>query len=118
MEEYLDERIIKPMKEKERRELCLKDFGIRKYLLSTMYNKLRSPNLISNTRAYAHLLCRMLIPLFKDNKWSSTSEAMVAKNFKIIYDALLKIGKIAEFYEDSDSYIYDLENEAVSRLIS
>lgn len=117
MEEYLDDRVIKPMKEKERRDLCLKDVSIRNYLLGTMFNKIRSPNLISNTRAYAHLICRMMIPLLKENKWASTSEALVARNYRIIYAALLKIGKIEEFYEDTDAYIHDLENEAVSRLL-
>jgi len=114
MEAYLRDEVIGPMRQKERKEFCLKDPGVYKYLLSSTYNKMKCPNLVKNVRAYAHLLCRFFLPLFEKHNWSSTQEALQIGNRDEIQAALLEFDGITAFYEDTNSFIRDLENEAVS----
>jgi hypothetical protein len=114
MEDYLKDEIIAPMRQSERREFCLNDVGVYKYLLSCTYNKVKCPNLIKNVRAYAHLLCRFFLPLMAENDWKTTEEVLKIDNRDAVQDRLLELGGINAFFEDSDSYIRDLENEAVS----
>lgn len=113
MESYLQEDIIGPMRQQERRDLCMLDKGIYRYLLSATFNKMRCPSLVKNVRAYAHLICRFFLPLFEKHNWTSTREVLKIRNRDYIQTALLSFGGITQFYEDTDSYIKDLENEAV-----
>jgi hypothetical protein len=118
MQDYLRTSIILPMRQAERRELCLKDQGIYRYLLSSTYNKLRCPSLVKNIRAYAHLICRFFLPLFEKHNWASTREALKMSNRDELLEAVLQFGGIQKFYEDTDSFIQDLENEAVGFIVT
>jgi hypothetical protein len=113
MESYLREEILTPIRQDNRRKLCLSDEGIFRYLLSVTFNKVRCPSLVKNVRAYAHLLCRYFLPLFVKHGWTTTGEALKMRNREPLYSALMELGGITAFYEDSDAYIKDLENEAV-----
>lgn len=113
MKKYLDDEVLSSMNNAKRRELCINDIGVNDFLVSMSHNKPKSPQLIKNLKAYANLLCRYLLPLMEKNQWKSTTEVFVIENVKILYEHLLAIGKIRQFYEDTDSFIMEIQNEVV-----
>jgi len=113
MEQYLVDRVLMPMRNEDRRVFCMEDQHLLVFFGSLLFNKPRCRELANSIRGYANLAMRYLLPLKEQHSWGPTDEIFIIKNGEILREAMMAIGKINQFYEDTDQFIADLENGAV-----
>jgi hypothetical protein len=113
MDQYLIDRVLQPMRIEERRLFCIEDTHMRIFFGSLLYNKPRSQEIANCVRGYANLMTRYLLPLRAEHGWVTTEDIFIMKNGEVLRVALMTIGKIDAFYEDTDQFIANLENGAV-----
>jgi hypothetical protein len=86
---------------------------VRELLLSQSYSKLRGQGSEKNIRGLANLVSRFFEPIMEELQVSSTEQILLSEHAEYLFNCLVKIGGIEQFFEDPDSYVDALMNKKV-----
>jgi hypothetical protein len=101
------------LRHQERQDFCHEDFNTHELLLSQSYGKLRGVGSEKNVRALANLVSRFFLPLLSQLGLTSTEELLQQKYSEYLFQALVEIGGIEDFFDDPDAYADALKNKTV-----